>query len=253
MTAPAIPARCARFGRGAPWAMSAAKARRSPAPMVELARSLLHQPEREVVEAIEAQQTERRRKLRHARGGCLQARFADIECVARNEFRAQCRAACAGVEVLAEVVIRLTLRVAIRPVSAQVKEAKSLSLHEGMHVAERRLALVQFEELDLQLDDAQTFELSSAQRRKDLELGALGVQLHQHRHRTMVLDQEVGKRHAVDVDDAAHACIRTSAVLEDDGIVRWKQRRPRCAVEHVELSAAGRPCKRDREPANVGR
>ena len=68
------------------------------------------------------------------------------------------------VQVLAQIVVGLIVRVAIGTVGAQVEQSEAALAHERVHVAESRLALVQLHELHLGLDAEHGLELSGRQR-----------------------------------------------------------------------------------------
>ena len=95
-----------------------------------------------------------------------------------------------------------------------------MSLHERVNIDKGRLALVEIEKFNLQLNACKILELRRGERGKNLELAPLGVQLHEPRDRALVLGEKVGKRQTVDVDDAAYARVRAPAVLENDRVVR---------------------------------
>ena len=87
----------------------------------------------------------------------------------------------------------LVVGVAIRAVGAQVEQPKAMFAHVPVHVAECRLTLVQLHELHLCFNADNLLQLRVEQRREDLQLGTLRIELHEGRDRTAVLGEEVAQ------------------------------------------------------------
>src|SRR3984893_16232671 len=140
-------------------------------------RRTLDEPESQIVETVHAQEADARDQVSRRLKRPIHDGLTHVERITRHEFRAQRTAPDSRPEVLTKVVPRLIFAVAIRPVSPQIEEAVALLLHEGMNISERRLSSVQLQEFLLHLDAEQTLHLLGRQRRENLDLGSLSIQL----------------------------------------------------------------------------